>query len=121
MQTAIWVGVLRISGMLEGVINIWAFRYAQSVERLLSVEFAIFVALGTVIYMFSIGLFLASMVGAPDQPGFPFIWPVSVVFFTAVVMSTRGDIHLARWEWILGTLLALMPLLCCAWGGEKTG
>ncbi|HRA48261.1 MAG TPA: hypothetical protein PK819_09345, partial [Thermomicrobiales bacterium] len=77
MQTAIWVGVLLISGMLDGVINIWAFRYAQSVERLLSVEFAIFVALGTVIYMFSIGLFLASMVGAPDQPGFPFIWPVS--------------------------------------------
>jgi len=77
-------------------------------------------ALGTLVYMFSIGLFLASMVGAPDQPGFPFIWPVAVVFFTAVVMATRGDIHLALWEWTLGTLLALMPLLFWSWISEKT-
>ena len=65
MTTAIWVCVLLVSGLIDGVINIWAYRYAQKIDSLWSWQFAAFVFFGTFIYMTSIGLFLASMVAAP--------------------------------------------------------
>ena len=118
MTTAIWVIVLIVSGLLDGVINIWAYRYAQRVDGLWSWHFVLFVVLGTFVYMASIGMFLAAMVAAPARPGFPFIWPVSVVFFTAVVSGLRGDIQLDRWQWFVGTILVLLPLLFWSWIGE---
>jgi hypothetical protein len=119
MQTGFWLLVLLFSGLLDGVINIWAFRYAQRVDSVVSVEFLIFILLGTLVYMFSIGLFLASMVGAPARPGFTFIWPVSVVLFTAIVLRARGEIELSTWQWAVGTLLALLPLVFWSWIGEQ--
>lgn len=116
--TAIWVIVLLISGLIDGVINIWAYRHAQTIESLFSWQFAVFVVAGTFVYMTSIGLFLAAMVGAPARPGFPFIWPVSVVFFTAVVAGVRGEIKLETWQWATGIVLVLLPLLFWSWVGE---
>lgn len=118
MTTAVWIGVLLVSGLIDGVINVWAYRHAQQVERLLSTDFVVFIMLGTVVYMISIAFFLAAMVGAPARPGFPFIWPVSVVFFTAVVSGVRGEIRLEPWQWIAGIVLVLLPLLFWSWIGE---
>ncbi len=118
MTTAIWMGVILVSGLIDGVINIWAYRHAQTINALFSWQFAAFVVVGTFVYMTSIGLFLAAMVGAPARPGFPFIWPVSVVFFTGPVAGVRGDIVLESWKWTAGIVLVLIPLLFWSWVGE---
>ena len=118
MTTAIWVTVLLISGKLDGVINIWAYRHAQRVDGLWSSQFVVFVVLGSLVYMLSIGMFLAAMVAAPARPGFPFILPVSVVFFTAVVSGIRGEIQLDRWQWVVETVLVFLPLIFWSWVGE---
>ena len=118
--TLIWTVVLIGSGMLDGIINIWAFRKAQSVSAVLSWDMTRFVLLGTIVYMASIALFLAAMVAAPNRPGFPFLWPLSVVFCSAVVAAARGDISLSRGQWVTGIAIVLGAMAFWTYVSEVT-
>jgi hypothetical protein len=118
MNTATWTVVLLISGLVDARIGIWALKRAEFIGGLFSLEFAKFAILGSLVFAISIVLYLASLVGAPARPGFIFIWPISVVLFTAILLYRQGDVDLSAWQWITGTGLALASLAFWSWIGE---
>jgi len=118
VNTAIWTCVLLLSGLIDAMIGVWALKRAETVGGVFSREFVLFAILGSFVFSASIVLYLASMVGAPSHAGFIFIWPVSVVFFSALLLAIRGEIDLAAWQWVTGSALAISSLVFWSWVGE---
>ncbi len=118
MTTATWTAVLLLSGLVDARIGIWALRRAETIDGVLSTSFLRFAIVGSLVFAISIVLYLASLVGAPARPGFIFIWPISVVLFTAILLHREGEVHLETWQWIAGTGLAVASLAFWSWIGE---